>query len=394
MFRQPLSRTYNALLKNENAMNAINAFNTFSNRGFKIHMKTQKKTRKQGKTYPRHILSPTRRLKFPAWRERPVEPDRTENIEKTERRTLEIMRTEVDPRFMSNATSDDYLNFNHSWAKFFHRVAQSVPRSLLSNPTSPKLPDSWFTRSFPGYELGKPSWDVESQLNSKINMDRWRRGFTSLQSQGKFFDKYNPSLQQFNTQDKPLNPFRYKPQLINRISVKNPKILFPFISETGKIKSRNYTGLKNRAQRRVTREIKKLRILGLTGYGSNPEYGKDHSQPMASFMGFNDFIESINALENHEKRKRNREYKLTESKIIWERDFETRKQLNREYLGITDAQIERKKREIKHLVMENEYLKTLGNYTPIEKYSDVGKIKIDDLTVDKTTNPFDMEAQH
>jgi len=347
-------------------------------------MTTQRKTRKQGKTYARSDLAPTRRLKFPAFRERPVEPDKTQKIENVARRSLEVMRTEVDPRYLSNATSDDFLNYNHSWANFYHRVAQSVPRTLLTSPVYPKLPDSWFSKTFPGYELGKPTDFFDKQYSSKEKVKEWQSGFRTPRSQSKFFDKYTPQLKQFNTQDKPLNPFRYKPHLINRISIKNPRLLFPFLTETGKIKSRVYTGLKTRAQTKVTREIKKMRIMGLTGYGHNPEYAKDHSQPQGSFMGFDSYYEIQDALENHEKRKKDLSLKLTQGKIVWERDFETRRQLKREYLGLTDEQIEQKKKQIKHLVMENEYLKALGRSTPIVQLSKVGNVQIDDLLVDNT----------
>lgn len=341
------------------------------------------RTRKQGKTYPKGIHRPDGRFKFPAWREVAHNVNREEDIRNAEIKSLEVSRSDLDRKFLTDKTTDEFLNYNHSWASFYHQVAQSVPRSLLSNPVYPKLPDSWFSRTFSAYEMGKPSFFFDKQFNSKKNIDDWKTGYKSARALGKFFDKYRQNFTQFNTRDRPLNPFRYKPHLVNRISVKNPRLLFPFITESGKIKSRVYTGLKTRAQKKVTKEIKKMRMLGLTGYGHNPEYGKDHSQPHATFMGFQDFVDVTNALENHEKRKKKREMTLKQKKIVWERDFDTRRQLRREYFGLTDDQIAEKKKEFKKLVMENEYLKTLGRSTPITTPSPPkGKTTVDDLLVD------------
>lgn len=47
------------------------------------------------------------------------------------------------------------------------------------------------------------------------------------------------------------------------VSYKNPEILKKFMSERGKIKSRNRTGNCAKHQRRVAREIKRARMIGL-----------------------------------------------------------------------------------------------------------------------------------
>lgn len=53
---------------------------------------------------------------------------------------------------------------------------------------------------------------------------------------------------------------------INNLSYKNPKFLATFLTEHGKIVPRRVTGNSALAQRILTAEIKRARVLGLLGY--------------------------------------------------------------------------------------------------------------------------------
>lgn len=53
----------------------------------------------------------------------------------------------------------------------------------------------------------------------------------------------------------------------NEIDYKNPKLLRRFLTETGKIMPGRITGLKPSQQRKLAKEIKKGREMGLLPYG-------------------------------------------------------------------------------------------------------------------------------
>jgi len=72
---------------------------------------------------------------------------------------------------------------------------------------------------------------------------------------------------------RPPDPFAYKPQLIERISWKNPRQLLKFCSlAKGKILSPRYTGVRLRTQKKLRKEIMKARHLGLLSHSGNPEF--------------------------------------------------------------------------------------------------------------------------
>ena len=67
-------------------------------------------------------------------------------------------------------------------------------------------------------------------------------------------------------------PFKEDPALINKINYKENKFLRKFITEQGKIIPAHVTGVSAKYQRRITKEIKKARILALLPFVEDPRY--------------------------------------------------------------------------------------------------------------------------
>jgi len=104
------------------------------------------------------------------------------------------------------------------------------------------------------HELTIGGWRRGSLIGQEANRKLWKERLMHL-----------PLLR-----DRPPDPFRNSPELIKRISFKDPKTLMNFLAPSGKIKNHRVTGVSWKVQRKIAKEIKKCRFLGLFSFTSNP----------------------------------------------------------------------------------------------------------------------------
>ncbi|EFC50213.1 small subunit ribosomal protein S18 [Naegleria gruberi] len=188
----------------------------------------------------------------------------------------------------------------YDYYRFIERADSDVFNHDLKTPTNANTAGWLYNKPPTGHT---EFMNTISQFTDVVQ--DWREGkLTGDDMQHRKMMEYQlHQLPQFKT--RPPDPFGNNQHYIEKISYKNPSLLLKFVSQSGRIIPKRFTGVRRRTHKRIETEVKKARFLGLLSYtGGSLEQGNLLNQ-----------IELPNVTTKHNLRERT-EIMLTKSQQI------------------------------------------------------------------------------
>eukprot|EP00761_Pharyngomonas_kirbyi_P006760 gb/GECH01006768.1/.p1 GENE.gb/GECH01006768.1/~~gb/GECH01006768.1/.p1 ORF type:complete len:484 (+),score=133.13 gb/GECH01006768.1/:1-1452(+) len=184
--------------------------------------------------------------------------------------------------------------YDENWEWYYQQLYRTIPKEYEEQSNYDK--SSWVFNRAP-IPTQKPTQWFENNLR-EWKLGKWMEGFTELMNKRMRAPKFSR---------RPVNPI--PKNMEHLISYKNFKFLVQFLSPGGQILGTRYTGVRPKLQKKLSKEIKKARFLGLIPFTGNPFYDPS-AEPEPDIEGafqqdqINDFgraLEDIPTNKNPEK---------------------------------------------------------------------------------------------
>ncbi|KAF0973636.1 hypothetical protein FDP41_007239 [Naegleria fowleri] len=270
--------------------------------------------------------------------------------------------------FQANSPDSPQGNTWYDYYRYIERADSDVFNHYLKTPVNANT-SGWLYNKPPTSHM-----EFMSAVNqfTEVAQD-WREGKLAgddIQHR-KMMEYQLHQLPQFKT--RPPDPFANNQHYIEKISYKNPNLLLKFVSQTGRIIPKRFTGVRRRTHKKIQDEVKKARHLGLLSFtGASLEQGNLLNQIEIPYIS-NEF-NLKNRTEIHLTKSQqvdNTKFYLdnlsknisTSGTIEWippEKNRNPRagiKQQKAQLEGHLKSQVEKKKALIRKLRVENEILK-------------------------------------
>ncbi|KAG2374406.1 hypothetical protein C9374_004054 [Naegleria lovaniensis] len=270
--------------------------------------------------------------------------------------------------FQANSKDSPQGNTWYDYYRYIERADSDVFNHHLKTPVNANSA-GWLYNKAPTSHM-----EFMSAMDqfSEIAQD-WREGKLAgddIQHR-KMMEYQLHQLPQFKS--RPPDPFANNQHYVEKISYKNPNLLLKFVSQTGRIIPKRFTGVRRRTHKKIQDEVKKARHLGLLSFtGASLEQGNLLNQIEIPYIS-NQF-NLRNRTETHLTKSQqidNTKFYLdnlsknisTSGSIEWippEKDRNPRvgiKSQKAQVEGHLKSQVEKKKALIRKLRVENEILK-------------------------------------
>jgi len=204
-----------------------------------------------------------------------TERDLSKHFEGKDKKTTKINPDKPFQAKSSNQTTEERTNITgqastwYDYYRFIERADSDVFNHSLKSPVNSNTA---------GWLYNKPPTGHMEFMNSITEFtdsaQDWREGKLvgdDIQHR-KQIEYQLHQLPQFKS--RPPDPFANNQHYIEKISYKNPNLLLKFVSQSGRIVPKRFTGVRRRTHSRIATEVKKARFLGLLSYtGGSLEQG-------------------------------------------------------------------------------------------------------------------------